>query len=211
MTPPSDLTGRLVAASPHLHEGFFFRTVIFMVRHDDEGAFGLVINRPTDRRFRDHETTPPGPAPVRDDDFIFRGGPVGGPMLALHDVAGIGDPVGDGEASTIQWQDNPAEPHGSMNIDLSPSPFWITADSDQIALLVRRPDAGVRLFIQYAGWGPGQLENECRGGGWLDCEAEPSVVFGDPDDVWQTVVERCGVDVLRSIDPNLKPGDGGRN
>jgi putative transcriptional regulator len=49
----ANLSGRLLIASPYLSDGNFMRSVIFMIRHDVEGAFGLAINRPTDRRFRD--------------------------------------------------------------------------------------------------------------------------------------------------------------
>ena len=49
----TNLSGRLLIASPYLTDGNFMRSVVFMIRHDVEGAFGLAINRPTERRFRD--------------------------------------------------------------------------------------------------------------------------------------------------------------
>ena len=87
-----NLTGRLLIASPYLSDGHFMRSVVFIVRHELDGAFGLAINRPIEKRFRDllHETV--DSAKIRDDDQIFVGGPVPGPIMALHNLAGIGDP-----------------------------------------------------------------------------------------------------------------------
>ena len=87
-----NLTGRLLIASPYLSDGHFMRSVVFIVRHELDGAFGLSINRPIEKRFRDllHEAV--DSAKVRDDDQIFIGGPVPGPIMALHNLAGIGDP-----------------------------------------------------------------------------------------------------------------------
>ena len=88
-----NLSGRLLIASPYLTDGNFMRSVIFMIRHDVEGAFGLLINRPTERRFRDLVDTSNSEGKPREDDFIYRGGPVDGPLLALHDLPGVGRAV----------------------------------------------------------------------------------------------------------------------
>ena len=128
----TNLSGRLLIASPYLTDGHFMRSVIFVIRHDVEGAFGLAINRPTERRFRELIEDSGDAHSLREDDIIHCGGPVEGPLLALHNLAGIGEPCGPYDAAgellnpeqTMQQgikytvHDHPAEPWGSMSIDL---------------------------------------------------------------------------------------------
>ena len=89
-----NLSGRLLVASPYLSDGNFLRTVVFIIKHDVDGAFGLSINRPSDRRFGELIDVHDSEGKVRDDDWIYVGGPVRGPLLALHSLAGIGEPCG---------------------------------------------------------------------------------------------------------------------
>ena len=210
MTP--ELAGRLLIASPHLSDGNFFRSVILMVRHDHEGAFGIIVNRPTERRFRDlvdeASWAASGGGSIREDDHVLHGGPVPGPLLAIHDIAGIGQPCGsEGEPMTAEWADVPAEPFGALDLSFDPSPIWITGDDDHLRILARRTDAKVRFVLQYSGWGPGQLDQEYRRGGWLSGPADLGVVFSDEDDIWELAVKRCGQDILESMRPGMDFGD----
>jgi len=225
----TNLSGRLLIASPYLTDGNFMRSVIFLIRHDVEGAFGLVINRPTDRRFRDLVEISSGGGKPRQDDHIYRGGPVDGPLLALHDLAGIGQPCGPydeaGELITpgesqfhgtkCTVHDHPAEPWGSMSLEMSSPPAWVTGDDDHLRILLTRCDARVRYVCHYSGWGPGQLDEEFRVGGWLSGEAEPEILFGDPDDAWELAVKRFGHQILGEIAPGVPtsaaPGDPSMN
>ncbi|MGC6444168.1 MAG: YqgE/AlgH family protein [Rubripirellula sp.] len=214
-----NLTGRLLIASPYLSDGHFMRSVVFIVRHELDGAFGLSINRPIEKRFRDllHEAV--DSAKVRDDDQIFIGGPVPGPIMALHNLAGIGDPCNcpsdnqDGEdelkpGETITQgvkhtvHDCPADPWGSMSIDLGNPQAWITSDEDHLRLLLSRTDAHVRYFKDYSGWGPGQLDEELKVGGWLVGDATEEILFGSPHDAWEIAVKQCGHKILNDITPN---------
>ena len=209
----SNLSGRLLIASPYLTDGNFLRSVVLIVRHDAEGAFGLALNRPTSRRFRELvEMTTQGQP--RDDDQIFRGGPLEGPLLAIHDLAGIGEPCGTadaGQSGSHETQytvhNHPADPWGSMSIDLGNPPAWITGDEDHLRILLHRRDARVRYVAHYSGWGPGQLDEELRVGGWLVGEAEPEILFGDANEIWETAVRRCGHDVLTELAPGIRMGD----
>ncbi|TWU24274.1 hypothetical protein Pla52o_22000 [Novipirellula galeiformis] len=221
---PENLSGRLLIASPYLGDGNFLRSVIFIIRHDPEGAFGLAVNRPTDKRFRElvELSTSVGGEP-RDDDFIYRGGPVEGPLLALHDLAGIGDPcgpitgaapsdpLGPGESITegvkFTIENHPADPFGSMSIDFGNPPAWITGDDDHLRILLQRRDAKVRYIAHYSGWGPGQLDEELRMGGWLVGKPSSEILFGDPNKVWELAVHQCGHDVLNSMAPGVHFGD----
>lgn len=218
----TNLSGRLLIASPYLTDGNFMRAVIFLIRHDVEGAFGLVINRPTDRRLRDLVEIPSNGGTPRDDDQIYRGGPVSGPLLALHDLAGIGQPCGPydekGElilpqgahfhGTTCTVHDHPAEPWGSMSLELANPPAWITGDDSHLRLLLTRPDARVRYVCHYSGWGPGQLDEEYRVGGWLSGEADAETIFGDPEQAWELAVKKFGHQILGEIAPGVATARG---
>ncbi len=217
----TNLSGRLLIASPYLSDGNFLRSVVFIIRHDVEGAFGLTINRPTGRRFRELVDSPKGNSQPREDDFIYCGGPVDGPLLALHNLAGIGEPCGpfDPTGELLQpgqsvnqgvkytVHDFPDEPWGSMSIDLGNPPAWITGDDDHLRILLRRPDAKVRYVSDYSGWGPGQLDEELRVGGWLAGDADPEILFGDPDEAWEKAVKQCGHEILNELAPGVQFGD----
>ncbi|MFK8115036.1 MAG: YqgE/AlgH family protein [Rubripirellula sp.] len=217
----TNLSGQLLIASPYLNDGNFLRSVIFMVRHDVEGAFGLLINRPTDRRFRDLIDSSAVEGNLRDDDAIYRGGPVDGPLLALHDLAGVGEPCGPfdptgellspgqshNQGAKYTVHDHPAEAFGSMSIELGNPPAWITGDDDHLRILLRRPEARVRYVSDYSGWGPGQLDEELRMGGWLAGEADPDIIFGDPNEAWEKAVKQCGKDILAEMAPGVRFGD----
>lgn len=207
----TNLTGRLLIASPYLSDDNFLRSVVFIIRHDIDGAFGLAIDRPTSRRFRDLVELSSTEGTPRDDDFIYRGGPVEGPLLALHDLAGIGDPCGPIEtnASTglkCTVHHHPAEPFGSMSFELANPPAWITGDDDHLRILLRRRDARVRYIAHYSGWGAGQLDHELEVGGWLVGEATTKLLFSDPEDVWREAVKACGETVLSDVAPGMSLG-----
>ena len=175
------LNGRLLIASPYLSDPNFMRSVVLIVSHDSEGAFGLSINRCTDNRLSELVELSLPTGSVRDDDQIFEGGPVDGPLLALHDLAGIGTPVGDDSSSV-----------------------WLTGDEDHLRLLLTRVDVSVRFVSQYSGWGPRQLDMELESGGWLIGEADHDLVFGDSGEIWEAAVKRCGREILSSLSPGLR-------
>ncbi|KLU07016.1 transcriptional regulator, MerR family [Rhodopirellula islandica] len=242
MNTSTNCTGRFLIASPYLHDGNFFRSVVLIVRHTEEGAFGVVINRVGPQRFGDviemsDPSWQPGTKPEIDlasaassdssggsadnpveldqqihPDQIYFGGPVNGPMLALHNIAGIGDPCGvdgteaggnDPAGSTTQLHDHPAEPWGSMSIQWADVPAWVTADEDHLRLLARRDDAKLRYIVGYSGWGPMQLENELEEGGWLVTPADTESIFAPCEGIWEKLVHRCGQAILKDLTPDV--------
>ena len=218
-----NLSGRLLVASPYLSDGNFLRSVVFIVKHDIEGAFGLSINRPSERRFRDLIDMHESEGQPRDDDWIYVGGPVTGPLLALHRLAGVGEPCAPldpnapddfigpdasnshGVKHTVH--NHPSDPYGSMSIDLGNPPAWITGDEDHLRILLRRSDTAVRFVADYSGWGPNQLDQEMQVGGWLVCDADEDLLFGDPDTIWESAVRRCGHEILNTMSPGMRFGD----
>lgn len=142
-------------------------------------------------------------------DWIHLGGPVDGPLLALHNIAGIGEPCGvdddpfDAHGTQAVVNDHPAESFGSMSIQWADVPAWMTADEDHLRLLSRREDVKLKFIVGYAGWGAGQLDDELDAGGWLVTPAESDSIFGDEDDVWEKLVKRCGHAILKGLRPDL--------
>lgn len=166
------MKGRLLLATPPMDDPNFDRTVIYMLEHRDDGALGVVINRPTDEeladpldRWIDLQAAPAA---------IFVGGPV--EPDALIALALAHQPV-----------EEPSE-------ELSPvSGVVASADLTVDPALVAGLVGSVRIFRGYAGWGPGQLEGEIDSGSWLVLDAEPGDVFAsDPDDLWRIVLRRQG-------------------
>ncbi|MEM1228440.1 MAG: YqgE/AlgH family protein [Planctomycetota bacterium] len=215
--------GQFLIASPYLTDGFFFRSVVLVVRHETQGALGVVINRPGTDRWREVLTTSSATkptSPVAEEaseneadsaERIFVGGPVEGPLLALHDIAGIGDPcqrndsaegsssAADSSGISATVHDNPAEAFGSLSIHWADAVAWLTADEDHLRLLANRADARVKFVINYSGWGPGQLDRELNDGGWLVTPADTESIFDAGDDIWERLVKKCGHRIMSDL------------
>jgi putative transcriptional regulator len=161
--------GRLLLATPPLDDPNFDRTVIYVLEHHDDGAVGVVINRPSDEaldepldRWIDLQTAP---------SSVFEGGPV--EDTALIALAAAKDPDVLDEALTPIV--------GSIvSADLAADPALVAASVSE-----------VRVFRGYAGWGAGQLEGEINAGAWLVIEAETGDVFTNtPAELWRDVLRR---------------------
>lgn len=195
------IAGRLLIASPYLTDGHFFRSVIYMIRHDDEGAFGLVLNRVSSHTLEELFADRLGHVPRR-DDLIYLGGPVEGPLMALHTLAGLGEPCGP---DVVRAGDEPfggegdSWSAGESQGDPGSSPLWVTADDDHLLALVDRTDVQVRFIARYSGWGPGQLDDELERGGWLVGAPDWKVIFADHDSMWESVVKKLGRDIIADI------------
>lgn len=179
-----NLTGKLLIASPYLTDPNFMRSVVLIVNHDQEGAFGLSLNRPTTQRLSDVVELSMPTGEVRSDDQIYEGGPVEGPLLALHGLTGVGTQI------------NPDS-----------SGIWLTGEEDHLRLLLTRTDVSVRFVSHYSGWGPGQLDGELVSGGWLVGPIDRETVFGGADEIWERAVKRCGHEVLSTLSPGLRFDD----
>ena len=179
------LTGHFLVASRYLSDPNFARSVVLMIHHSDEGAMGVVVNRPSDKTVQDVWEMI-GNDPCDRDDRIFIGGPVPGPVVALHSI-------------------EPFSEH-----EVLPN-LYVATNRDALDLIVRRKDSPVRLFSGHAGWGSGQLEGEMEAGGWLNTPATIDDVFADHESIWKTVTQRIGLEIMAPdldreqlpIDPSL--------
>jgi putative transcriptional regulator len=174
MTEVSSLTGRLLVATPALSDPNFDRAVVLLLDHDEEGSLGVVLNRPTPVDVSDILE---GWADLAGEPgVVFQGGPV-----SLDSALGVAVVPGGGaeEGTPLGWR----RVHGAIGlVDLEAPPELLAS-----AL------GSLRLFAGYAGWGPGQLEDELPMGSWLVADAEPGdALSADPDQLWRLVLRRQG-------------------
>lgn len=154
----------------------FDRAVIYMVEHHDEGALGLILNRPSTESLNDPldgwVSAQSEPAQV------FSGGPVEpDALIAL---------------ARMDKQVPASEPDDAETAYLAPLAGEIaSADLAADPALVVGSITDLRVFRGYAGWGSGQLEAEIESGSWLVLDSDPADVFtADPDELWRTVLRR---------------------
>jgi putative transcriptional regulator len=166
----SSLQGQFLVASPHLGDGNFYRSVVLIIKHDDDGAFGLVLNRPTANTVGDVWRMVTEQELVCDRP-IYLGGPVQGPLVCLHRVKSCA------EAEVLPG-------------------VYFAAHKDELQKIVSQKSKPFRLFMGYAGWAGGQLEGEMKVGGWLTIAADKALVFDDRDDLWENVVQTIGQKII---------------
>ncbi|NJQ17815.1 YqgE/AlgH family protein [Streptomyces bohaiensis] len=147
----------------------FRRSVVLVAQHDDEGAVGVVLTSPGETPVADILEKW---APLTGDPPVaFFGGPVALDSVLALAVVPRGRPEG--------WR----RVRGSVGIVDLDAPPAVLADA------VR----GVRVFVGYAGWGAGQLEEELAEGAWYVVDAEPGDVLTDrPRALWRSVLRRQG-------------------
>ncbi len=180
------LAGPFLVASPYLRDPDFARTAVLLLQHEEQGALGVVVNRPGDKTV-DEVWAMIGSDPCHCDQLVFVGGPVPGPLIALHDQR------------KFREKDVLAKLYMSMQ-------------RDAIDQLVRREKARFRLFSGHAGWGAGQLDAELAEGGWLVAPASFDEVFGDPETIWKDVCGKIGRSIVAGdIPPERMPIDPGMN
>jgi putative transcriptional regulator len=162
------LRGQLLIASPALRDSNFHRTVILVAEHGDEGAMGIVLNRPSEATVE--EAVPSLVELVGSDAVVYVGGPVEPSAVVV--LAEFGDPD---DAATLVFAEI-----GFARAD---------ADPDLLTGSTRR----ARLFAGYAGWGAGQLEAELEEDAWIVEPPRPDDVFSDePGSLWADVLRRKG-------------------
>jgi putative transcriptional regulator len=166
------LTGRLLVASPELGDPNFARTVVLLVDHDESGALGVVLNRPSTTDVG--EILPEWHLYATPPQVVFQGGPVGRDS-ALALAARVGGK---------QEEDEPVgfrHVHGGIGL----------VDLDTPAELIAGEIALMRVFAGYAGWGSEQLEKEIEQGAWFVVDAElRDLSSTDPEQLWSEVLRR---------------------
>lgn len=178
----NSLKGSLLVASPELADPNFRQSVVLVVQHGDEGALGLVLNRPTQMTVQQVVAQATGgkcPCTER----IYIGGPCEGPLMALHNRSEAGE------------------------IEVLPGVYFSGAPENlrPIVELARQP---LRMFGGYAGWSAGQLEAELDEQAWRVAPATARHVFGSEEGLWERLTSSLEVLSLLGIaslppDPSL--------
>jgi putative transcriptional regulator len=161
------LRGQLLIASPALIDPNFARTVVFITEHNDEGAMGIVLNRPSETSV---ESVVSQLAEIARGEPVYVGGPVQPEALVL--LAEFSD------LEAAAWIVVADVGLASADVDL-----------DELAEAVRRG----RVYAGYSGWGPGQLEAEVETDSWIVEAPLPAELFPeDPGTLWSDVLARKG-------------------
>ena len=164
------MAGRLLVATPLLPDPNFDRTVVLLLAHSDEGALGVVLNRPSEM-----ELDSPLPRWER---------------LAAHPpVVFFGGPVAPGAAICLARMPAGGVAPGWTPVTGELGTFDLEQDPDEVA----DGEAQIRVFAGYAGWGPGQLEGEIAAGAWFVVAAEPGDAMAhQPGQLWKQGLRRQG-------------------
>ena len=163
------LAGKLLVSSLRITEPTFFRTVVLMCAHDEQGALGVVINRPMGGELVSSHLPAYGPF-VREPGCLFSGGPV-------ETTAAL---------ALARWK----EP-----LDI-PAPKFVVGRTGLLDLSKPVEEIGdglaeVRVFAGYAGWSAGQLEGELEEEAWFVLDATNDDLFTrEPATLWRDVLRR---------------------
>ena len=172
-SPEPQLAPVLLVSMPQMLDPNFARTVVLLAEYGKHGAFGLVVNRQMSEPA--HEVIRPDPPMhIQKDVHLYVGGPVEPNrawVLTAHREL-------DGDAVEIV-----------SGVYLSAAPELIRH------ALQSSPDPQVRLVIGYAGWAPGQLDDELASSSWLMAPVQADLVFETPlAAMWETAIRRLGAD-----------------
>lgn len=169
-------SNHFIISMPHMNDPIFSKSLIYICEHDDDGAMGLIINKPMISENAADIIQQTGLAQIKPPPDIYFGGPVNLEMgLILHDA--------------------------NYNIEgtLTISKSVALTSNKQIVLDLKNgggPDE-FRFSFGYAGWGKGQIEREIENGDWLLMPADDDFIFSIPNtDKWKKAASKFGIDIL---------------
>ncbi|MDX9741323.1 MAG: YqgE/AlgH family protein [Gammaproteobacteria bacterium] len=178
-SPPLRLANQFLIAMPELRDPNFFHGVTYLCEHNEEGAMGLMINRPLDITMGEvlqQMNIDTGSAEVLRQP-IFLGGPVQCERgFVLH------------------------KPHGNWEVTMKiTDEIGVTSSRDIIEAIARgEGPARCLITLGYAGWGPGQLEQELAENAWINVSVDDRILFEVEHDLrWEAAAALTGVDIHR--------------
>ncbi len=179
----NSLKGQLLIATPGMSDPNFARTVILMVEHDRDGAWGLILNRPTQLTVR-AAWEQISQSRCGAEGVIFQGGPCTGSLMVIHSQA------------------------GNAQVEVCEG-VHVALQVDQVERLVAQGAEPAKFVAGYAGWMQGQLEAELTTDAWFTSPATADLVFDDNEDLWDMlmVVRRWAAVGVRSLRAKLIPAD----
>ena len=180
----SYLDGQILIAMPVMEDERFARSVIYLCAHSSEGAMGIIVNRPAG--------SIDFPELLVQLDIIKKADQIKLPEIAESMKVLKGGPVETGRGFVLHSSDFFIK-DATLPIDEG---ICLTATVDILKAIAK--GAGPKhaiLALGYAGWAPGQLENEIQGNGWLHCDADADLIFGsDIEEKYLRALRKIGID-----------------
>ena len=179
------LDGQMLIAMPTMRDERFARSLIYVCAHSSEGAMGIVVNQPAEN--------------IKFPDLLVQLDVIpAAELIQLPRKAGTvkvlkGGPVETGRGFVLHSADFFIE-NSTLPID---NGICLTATLDILKAIAHGtgPQSAV-LALGYAGWAPGQLENEITENGWLNCEADAELIFGtDAERKYEAAMRKIGIDL----------------
>jgi putative transcriptional regulator len=166
--------GQLLIATSPLKDPNFHRTVVLIVRDDENGTFGLVLNRPLDTTVKEATAEAlDGECPV--EAPLHLGGPCEGMLTVLHSQKELGE------------------------VEVMPGVHF-TQGRDMIEQLMRDDPKPAKYFVGYSGWSAGQLDGEMEGGAWILTPADKALIFDNPEAMWNRIITQVTIGKLVDVD-----------
>lgn len=166
------LAPTLLVSMPQMADPNFARTVVLLCEHGPDGAFGLVLNRPTDTQAA--EAVHLSPPPERNSGVALW---VGGPVEPQRG-----------------WILLAAAPEEADVVEVA-SGLYLTTSPSVLRRLIEMGDLRARVLTGYAGWAPGQLDEELAASAWLTAQVDLDLVFDTPaSEMWEATIRRLGAD-----------------
>ncbi|KCV80803.1 hypothetical protein ATO10_15310 [Actibacterium atlanticum] len=178
-TTDMNLSGKFLIAMPGMGDPRFDKSVVFMCAHSEDGAMGLIINKPTpDLTFPDLLKQ-------------LKLQPGYGRDIRIH----FGGPVEHGRGFVLHSAEYNARSDSTLEVD---GQFGLTATQDILEDMAQGEGPRETLLaLGYSGWGPGQLEGEIASNGWLTCDASAAIAFDTENETkWSRALKTMGVDPL---------------
>jgi len=179
------LDGQLLIAMPVMDDERFARSVIYVCAHSADGAMGIIVNRPAG--------SIDFPQLLRQLDIVDESSDIELPDDGESVRVLRGGPVDTSRGFVLHSSDFSIE-NATLPID---DGICLTATLDILKAIAQGhgPKHAI-LALGYAGWAPGQLENEIQHNGWLHCPADADLIFGsDTDDKYQRALQKIGIDL----------------
>lgn len=178
----ASMKGHLLIASPKLTDPNFRQSVVLIVQHDEGGALGLVLNRPSETLLSQAWEQVSG-VPCLAEGYLHHGGPCEGPLMVVHTDA------------------------SSSDVEIATG-LYFSAEKESVQRLASLGEGPMRFFVGYAGWSAGQLESELEEGAWLTAPASPEAVFAEDGGHWKELLRSVAQSKGYSwVNPKLIPED----
>lgn len=181
----TELEGCLLIASPRMIDPLFGQSVVFVLEHDEQDSFGILLNRPTPETV-DKLWSEVSEVPCDNQQPVYVGGPEGGPIVVIHTDESAAD------------------------VSVTPGVF-LSVEKDSLESILQKDDVQQRVFVGTIGWDAKQIEAEIANGDWMILPATKDLIFAESDNQWREAFKEYQRQFLRSIGVKHIPDDPSTN